>query len=385
MIISPIVPIMSAYRLEGGRLAHKGNVINFKQDVVQLARSLPRRVGELPVVIVRRRNSRSPNTFSEFRVRREAIRKWLEVLFAENPSFLALLDGEELSWDELSLESLPEDANVADQLKTMFEDEEESVGTNDVPSNDGSGGESPDDSPAEDEPRNAGPEQGSTCDLYVDDVEQQGVTRSNTAVQETQDEIVRQALKDHVNAETNEADGGDCNSCDGNGGNGKGDEDVSIPWPKQGSEPVNEWATPFLMSLCFPTLFPFGAGDVTNPDRHHEISFSKAVTHYQKYCIIRDGKPEWPCSDHPRWPHWARNVEERHRAVSQRSIYLELHPEDAQMTMEQLTKIVREGGAALKALTGRMQALNANMLGLTTFSHSDNGGKIGLNPMHLSY
>ena len=270
---------------------------------------------------------------------------WLDFLFAHNPSFAALFTEDQMSRNESALEALPEDENVADQLKTTFEEEEEEEeeggGNSNVPGNDGSGGDAPGDSGGDapedihhmDEPRNAGPEQGSGGNLYVDDVEQLGVTRSNTAVRETQEEMIRDALKDHANAEEADGDGrnseagadGGPGAGDGDGdGDGDDDEDGSIPWPKQGSEPVNEWTTPFLMSLCFPTLFPFGSGDVTNPDRHHEMSFSKAVTHYEKYCIERDGKFEWPLQDHPRWPHWARNVEERWRAVTQRSIYSNL-------------------------------------------------------------
>ena len=124
MLISPIISIMSAYRLEGGRLAYKGNVINFKQDGVEFSRSLPRRVGELPVVIVRRRNSRSPNTFSEFRVRREAVREWLDFLRDENPSFAALFAEDQMVMNASALDSLPEDEYVADQLKTIFEEED---------------------------------------------------------------------------------------------------------------------------------------------------------------------------------------------------------------------------------------------------------------------
>ena len=36
-------------------------------------------------------------------------------------------------------------------------------------------------------------------------------------------------------------------------------------WPYRGSQPLNEYTTPFLATVAFPTLFPDGQGDPTNP------------------------------------------------------------------------------------------------------------------------
>lgn len=35
-------------------------------------------------------------------------------------------------------------------------------------------------------------------------------------------------------------------------------------WPTASNEPLNEYQTPFLATMAFPTLFPDGKGDPTN-------------------------------------------------------------------------------------------------------------------------
>lgn len=53
MLISPILPIMSIYRLSGGQLVSKGSVINFKQDITSIVTSLPRLINDLPVLVAK--------------------------------------------------------------------------------------------------------------------------------------------------------------------------------------------------------------------------------------------------------------------------------------------------------------------------------------------
>jgi hypothetical protein len=38
-----------------------------------------------------------------------------------------------------------------------------------------------------------------------------------------------------------------------------------IDWPELEEKPLNEYTTPFLATMAFPTLFPDGKGDPTNP------------------------------------------------------------------------------------------------------------------------
>ena len=38
-----------------------------------------------------------------------------------------------------------------------------------------------------------------------------------------------------------------------------------LNWPKTEDEPLNEYQTPYLATMAFPTLFPNGKGDPTKP------------------------------------------------------------------------------------------------------------------------
>ena len=41
-------------------------------------------------------------------------------------------------------------------------------------------------------------------------------------------------------------------------------EDELMNWPSVDNQPLNEYQTPYLATMAFPTLFPDGKGDPTN-------------------------------------------------------------------------------------------------------------------------
>ena len=51
-----------------------------------------------------------------------------------------------------------------------------------------------------------------------------------------------------------------------------------MPWPTVNNEPLNEYQSPFLATLAFPTLFPDGKGDPTNPSLHRDMAFQKELS-----------------------------------------------------------------------------------------------------------
>ena len=65
--------------------------------------------------------------------------------------------------------------------------------------------------------------------------------------------------------------------------------------------------------------------------------------------------------------HWSHNTAERHQINSQKSVYLQQNPTDAQLTEEDLTRIVRENGQEFEELLGRMTKYNANITGLNAY------------------
>lgn len=62
-----------------------------------------------------------------------------------------------------------------------------------------------------------------------------------------------------------------------------------MPWPTVDNEPLNEYVNPFLATLAFPTLFPDGKGDPTNPSLHRNIPLAERVKHLLRFVENKDG------------------------------------------------------------------------------------------------
>eukprot|EP00957_Ditylum_brightwellii_P091052 6932289-Ditylum_brightwellii.AAC.1 len=123
MLVDRVYPVMKTYRLEGGTVGYKGNVLNIEQDIKGLVMSLPARVNQLPIIIVRKRNSSSTPGFKDFRVRCQVIKDWLTFLSQHNPHY------SDITIDAQALEELPVDGTI--ERDTMVINEEELVNGND--------------------------------------------------------------------------------------------------------------------------------------------------------------------------------------------------------------------------------------------------------------
>ena len=102
-------------------------------------------------------------------------------------------------------------------------------------------------------------------------------------------------------------------------------------WPDIGQTPVNEFQTPFLATMAFPTLFPYAQGDPTNPGRQRAVSLTDALAHLIRYGErTHDDQWKWRFASHPRFPYWGLNMKQRHQLLSQVNVYLHQHPHDAE-------------------------------------------------------
>lgn len=54
-------------------------------------------------------------------------------------------------------------------------------------------------------------------------------------------------------------------------------------WRTLGNSPLNEYVTPFLAAVEFPTLFPDGNGDPTNPAILKNVTLKEKVKHLIKF------------------------------------------------------------------------------------------------------
>ena len=112
-LIARIHPVVSVMKLKGHQYSYQGNVINFPQDIKEIARELPHTVeGLSSVITVKTTKETNP---VEFQVRAEKVKTALRWLLDNNPLYHDI----ELSEDNVN--ALPDDGNVYNQLKGYTE------------------------------------------------------------------------------------------------------------------------------------------------------------------------------------------------------------------------------------------------------------------------
>jgi hypothetical protein len=333
--------------------------VNVQQDIVSFANKLPRAPASSPILIVRRPGV--DESHSDFNVRREKVRDALRWLQAHNPyykdvvideevgalSFLfllllvflgaAVLTASSLRFSLLDfiimsqvLENLPFSGSVEGELNTDH-----------LTAPDGSEGSSADLGPSSSE------------DSEVPEVE---CYMPVVAPAQNEDAAIRVAAG------------------------------APVAWPSQAEQPLNEFTTVGLAAQCFPTLFPDGKGDPTNPERLSQVTETEGFKHLLKFADIlpapaaaaagsaaaaaasaddvaaaSSGLFHYRFGCHPRFRHWVRDRIERHRILSQSRVYLRQNPEDGAMTVDELQNLVSSSTAA--SLVAKMSRYVANITG----------------------
>ena len=116
--------------------------------------------------------------------------------------------------------------------------------------------------------------------------------------------------------------------------------------------------------MAFPTLFPYGVGDVTMGDRETKVSMTDSAAHLVKYAEKKKNRKwKYRFASHPRWLHWAQNICERHRSIDQRDIFIHQNRTEAALTEDELRNIIAKQGDEYNALLGKMHRYNANVTG----------------------
>ena len=109
----------------------------------------------------------------------------------------------------------------------------------------------------------------------------------------------------------------------------------AMPWPSTGS-PISEFTTEGYMTCAFPTLYPTGSADFLAP-RVHQVT----VGHYFKHLMMYD---DGRFATHPRFRYFALNTEMRWCALQTGRVYVNQHPNDARLSVDELRDMVgREG------------------------------------------
>jgi hypothetical protein len=108
MLISPLLAVMSIFRLPGGALVQRGFCANFAQDLTELTTTLPRLPKDIPFLILKKKDQ-SMN-IKQFVVNRRRIENVLTYLCNNNQAYKE----HNITIDYAALESLPEDGVPTD-------------------------------------------------------------------------------------------------------------------------------------------------------------------------------------------------------------------------------------------------------------------------------
>jgi hypothetical protein len=135
----------------------------------------------------------------------------------------------------------------------------------------------------------------------------------------------------------------------------------AINWPTVDDNPLNEYQTPFLATLAFPTLFPDGTGDPTNPSLLKDISLAEKVKHLIKFAEVVDGKWVYRFASHPRFAFWAFDMIPRKRTLQQSGIFLKQNPGEAHLTVDELRQMATSNNSS--AFFSKISRYVANIAG----------------------
>lgn len=227
MLIARALPIMHIYLKQGGQRGYSGHCVNLPQNVGELAKSLPRYPKDLSVIVVKMKGKE--NSFKTLNVRRQIVADALFWLLKNNPHYL------DVELDQDALNSLPNNA-VPDSLL--------SVETQDTANLNDALNFSPDRGPSSLDEEDV---------VFNRDTDTSSVLPMPNAEQQ-EIEFIQQQVQGQIN------------------------------WPSVENSPLNEYTTSFLATMAFPTLFPDGKGDPTNPSLHKHVTLGEKNKAFMQIC-----------------------------------------------------------------------------------------------------
>lgn len=320
MLIARYLPIMKVYRLKGrDNLGFSGNVVNVTQSIEELVSILPRSISQLPVLIVRRRTSTEVVSYRDFHVNRVNIYRWLYFLKRWNPAYADI----QIQENAIINTNILNEVTILNNVQRNTNSRESTTDDDECM-----------DEMGEDDDAEAGPFPSDAPQEYEDDYLETGATSLEAREQGL---LEAQLIENAV-----------------------------INWPAQGDTPVDEYNLAYLLTCSWPTLFPFGRGDVSNRSmRIVPITWNQAIKHYQNYARFDASTDSWhyPFASNHRFMFYVHDVDERHRAQSSCAIYMSKNTIDSNMTIQDLRAILRQRSSEDFALQRRMQRYAANILG----------------------
>ena len=317
LLVSPILTMMSVYTLSGGSHKHRGNCINFEQNLTEIATKLPRLPSEIATVIIQSRRTELPH--KTFKVNRAKIEIFLRKAKENN-----LYGFESIEICEENLAQLPLDG-VPTDLKTITDPDLVipliSPGPNDQ--------EFPEPYTSNDEQKFPEP--------YTSNDEQ----KFPEPYTSNDEQLLSESYTGSEDEEESDfiAEFGISNP---------GDQLLQtdkiknmLGWPSMSQQPVSEYTTNNLAAKCFPTLFANRTGDPSDKARTRAVPFANAIRKLLKYAYQKpNGEWYYPFAAHPRFSFWALNMLQRKRAISQAMIITKLHQRINNYTINDMQKIL---------------------------------------------
>jgi hypothetical protein len=86
MLISPLLAVMSIYRLPGGALISRGFCANFTLDLGEVLHVLPRLPKDLPLLVLKKKDQ--SNNVKQFIVNRQRVLSCLQYLCQHNHAYI---------------------------------------------------------------------------------------------------------------------------------------------------------------------------------------------------------------------------------------------------------------------------------------------------------
>lgn len=111
LLISRVKVCLSVFKPRVGQFGYHGQVINFNQDVSELATLLPHSLDSLSNVLIVRRRTDNISSFSEFRVRRDKVCGALRYLIDNHSGYRNIV-----RIDSRTLDALPIDGSASNNL-----------------------------------------------------------------------------------------------------------------------------------------------------------------------------------------------------------------------------------------------------------------------------
>jgi len=307
MLIARALPIMRVYVKPGGQKGYSGHCINLPQHVEELACSLPRYPKDLSVIVVRMKVK--GNSFKDITVRKKNVAEALDWLVKNNPHYKGV------KVNQHSLNCLPEHGVPHDLTSVETDD-----GDN------------------ENFQPDFGP-QNSKDAIYTEKTEMHSFLPIPQCEQQEIQAIQQKLSTTRLTQ--------------------------AMSWPTVDSEPINEYTTPFLATMSFPTLFPDGKGDPTNPSLYRDIQLGDKIKHLLKYAEKKDGRWNYRFASHPRFAYCAFNMIERKRILQQTGIFLKQNPGEAHLTTEELKQMISNN--SIHVFLSKISRYLANLTGSNAY------------------